>query len=331
MQRRWPPGSGARSHLTEQQYAEALRAGQFTKADLLAAAEDFSLPADQIVDYLLHRADWEPTGSASSWPSSCWQVPLMLTSRRTAAPAACSRARWASSAVRTTMSPVGQRVDLPGEPGLPRREVCGGVRGVGPGQRSPWLRDAPAQLPICPTPCARCVLMAGSSARGAGGVPCRCWDGTLDGGTPDPKPHDWGPAAIRVTFDVFVAAARGHRLGGWPWRTQIGPAGRSCRLRRRPGVAPAIRPPDALRLAAELSRGRRVGLWQRAWEQRYRNRLVDPGVGACGRARLRPVARGVQAIFCIDVRPERFRRHLEAAGDVQTFGFAGFFRAARAA
>ena len=55
---------GARSHLTEQQYAEALRAGRFTKADLLAAAEDFSLPADQIVDYLLHRADWEPTGSS---------------------------------------------------------------------------------------------------------------------------------------------------------------------------------------------------------------------------------------------------------------------------
>jgi len=63
--------------------------------------------------------------------------------------------------------------------------------------------------------------------------------------------------------------------------------------------------------------------WQGAYEFGYQANLgkmlaraVDPQVSQ--RAR-------VQAVFCIDVRSEIFRRHLEAMPGMQTIGFAGFF------
>lgn len=64
--------------------------------------------------------------------------------------------------------------------------------------------------------------------------------------------------------------------------------------------------------------------WQLAYEAGYQRRLArtlaaQPPARNLGR----PTA---QAIFCIDVRSEVFRRHLEAAlPGIQTIGFAGFF------
>jgi uncharacterized protein YbcC (UPF0753/DUF2309 family) len=84
--------------------------------------------------------------------------------------------------------------------------------------------------------------------------------------------------------------------------------------------------PDELGcLLATLARFERAEgqLWLNAQEAHYLNRLaggLDLSVPP-PRAK-RPFA---QILFCIDVRSERIRRHLERIGDYQTFGIAGFF------
>jgi len=68
-------------------------------------------------------------------------------------------------------------------------------------------------------------------------------------------------------------------------------------------------------------------VWLTAWERSYRRELVEE-VAEAGRAnsgagnRERPDA---QLVFCIDTRSEIIRRHVEATGNYETHGYAGFF------
>lgn len=71
------------------------------------------------------------------------------------------------------------------------------------------------------------------------------------------------------------------------------------------------------------SASRMAEVWQRAHELAYARELFDtlsqPPVQQTPKPRL-------QAVFCIDVRSEVLRRHMELLSpDCQTFGFAGFF------
>ncbi len=71
-----------------------------------------------------------------------------------------------------------------------------------------------------------------------------------------------------------------------------------------------------------LSKAEADEVWLRSYENHYRDSLLSL-LSAGGAKSDTPPA--VQAVFCIDVRSERIRRHLEEAGPYETFGFAGFF------
>ena len=87
------------------------------------------------------------------------------------------------------------------------------------------------------------------------------------------------------------------------------------------------------RTRARLSSGyddqTRLWVWQRAFEIGYQRGLWQALESAPKNQASPDSGRGVpsaQVVFCIDVRSEVMRRHLEAVyPDVQTLGFAGFF------
>jgi hypothetical protein len=105
-------------------------------------------------------------------------------------------------------------------------------------------------------------------------------------------------------------------------------AARLRQLAARAGESEALAQLDAdgiERLRTTLARFEQAEgpMWLAAAEAHYMQRLLA-GLDLAPSAprEKRPFA---QVLFCIDVRSERIRRHLEKVGDYQTYGIAGFF------
>lgn len=80
------------------------------------------------------------------------------------------------------------------------------------------------------------------------------------------------------------------------------------------------------RQAAADNRTDPLWVWQRAYEIACQRELWQVMAEPVGEAENSGSTPDVQAVFCIDVRSEVIRRHLEAVyPSVQTLGFAGFF------
>lgn len=66
-------------------------------------------------------------------------------------------------------------------------------------------------------------------------------------------------------------------------------------------------------------------IWRTAHEETFRDPIVATLAAAASTSPVDIVVPDTQAVFCIDVRSEPLRRHLESSGRHQTLGFAGFF------
>lgn len=100
-------------------------------------------------------------------------------------------------------------------------------------------------------------------------------------------------------------------------------------------VAPAAlleTPPESLKVMSDwlddFPDSEHGPVWLQAFEAGYREQLMQKLLPSLSN-QVAPssVRHQAQAVFCIDVRAESFRRHLEAVGDYETYGFAGFFNA----
>ncbi|HDR7545457.1 DUF2309 domain-containing protein [Bacillus thuringiensis] len=87
---------------------------------------------------------------------------------------------------------------------------------------------------------------------------------------------------------------------------------------------PAAEQSELLVFAYRFDENIRRKLWLEAWEQTHAEQLREK-IASKQRATDDKKRVLAQLAFCIDVRSEPFRRHLEKLGPFETFGIAGFF------
>jgi uncharacterized protein len=124
-----------------------------------------------------------------------------------------------------------------------------------------------------------------------------------------------GLIAIRLAYDVALYQSIG--------RESLGPLWPIEGIRFKEINGSEVEPCEALLVGYWLQVSAEVAYRRELGEALMAKRASDaePVSGIAAAARKR-----AQMVFCIDVRSEVFRRHLESVSDgVETFGFAGFF------
>jgi uncharacterized protein YbcC (UPF0753/DUF2309 family) len=137
--------------------------------------------------------------------------------------------------------------------------------------------------------------------------------------------------AMRLCYEAVLLAddprARG-LADPAPVPAEENPAARASRVASilSAGQVKAEEQAQVQQLLAQLPVARREHVWLAAYEACYRDPLLAALSGnAPASAQGRPEA---QLVCCIDARSEGLRRHLEALGNYETLGFAGFFAVA---
>lgn len=116
------------------------------------------------------------------------------------------------------------------------------------------------------------------------------------------------------------AAERAH-----PWRSAA-PATLADVLALRLFLARQFQEPPTMPAAPGETEA--AAIWLEAWEESWRQGLTRQLAAAAAVAPGPARRTQAQLVFCIDVRSEVLRRHLERTGPWETLGFAGFFGAA---
>ncbi len=145
------------------------------------------------------------------------------------------------------------------------------------------------------------------------------------------RSNGWKSLADRLQVDTGWQRDRSLRLAG---------ARRLLMLAQALGIVPTVLldsdPHDLAKLITWMDafpESDHGPVWLKAFEAGYHEHLFGMLMRTASTATRgsqespAPVRPQSQSVFCIDVRSEAFRRHLESTGANETYGFAGFFAA----